>query len=119
MILLIAVDMIYRLTDPNDPGCLLWSDGAGAVVLEGGAQAFQHASGWGILAGGTFERQREGGNYSKTINADRLGAPTRETLARLAAGSANLFSCYRAKRKRQVRQTDSPGMVKTVRLSIT
>jgi 3-oxoacyl-[acyl-carrier-protein] synthase III len=28
--------MIHRLTDPNDPGCFLWSDGAGAAVLEGG-----------------------------------------------------------------------------------
>ena len=27
-----------------------------------------------------------------------------------------LFSCYRAKRTRKVRQTDSPGMVKTVSL---
>ena len=33
-ILVIAVDMIYWLTDPNDPGCFLWSDGAGAVVHE-------------------------------------------------------------------------------------
>ena len=33
-ILVIAVDMIHRLTDPNDPGCFLWSDGAGAVVHE-------------------------------------------------------------------------------------
>jgi 3-oxoacyl-[acyl-carrier-protein] synthase III len=64
-LLLVGVDMIHRLTDPNDPGCFLWSDGAGAVVLEGGTEAgflgaaFQadgaYASGWGILAGGTFE----------------------------------------------------------------
>ena len=27
--------MIHRLSDPNDPGCFLWSDGAGAAVLEG------------------------------------------------------------------------------------
>ena len=64
-ILVIGVDMIHRLTDPNDPGCFLWSDGAGAVVLEGGnphgfiGAAFQadgaYASSWGILAGGTFE----------------------------------------------------------------
>ena len=57
--------MIHRLTDPNDPGCFLWSDGAGAAVLEGGAlqgfvgAAFQaddaYASGWGIAAGGTSE----------------------------------------------------------------
>jgi 3-oxoacyl-[acyl-carrier-protein] synthase III len=92
-ILLIGVDMIHRLTDPNDPGCFLWSDGAGAAVLEGGAlqgfvgAAFQadgeYASGWGILAGGTFEpasidavktgrtqMRREGGNYPATVNED-------------------------------------------------
>jgi 3-oxoacyl-[acyl-carrier-protein] synthase-3 len=92
-ILLIGVDMIHRLTDPNDPGCFLWGDGAGAVVLEGGTEpgfigaAFQadgtYASGWGILAGGTFEpasleavkagrtqMRREGGNYPKTVNED-------------------------------------------------
>ena len=88
-VLLVAVDMIYRLCDPNDVGCFLWSDGAGAIVLEGGTEAgfigaaFQadgrYASGWGILAGGTFEPasieavkagrtqvRREGGNYPKT-----------------------------------------------------
>ena len=32
-ILVIGVDMIHRLTDPDDPGCFLWSDGAGAAVL--------------------------------------------------------------------------------------
>jgi 3-oxoacyl-[acyl-carrier-protein] synthase III len=92
-ILLIGVDMIHRLTDPNDAGCFLWSDGAGAAVLEGGAlqgfvgAAFQadgeYASGWGILAGGTFEpasidavktgrtqMRREGGNYPATVNED-------------------------------------------------
>ena len=85
-ILLIGVEMIHRLTDPNDPGCFLWSDGAGAVVLESGDEAgfigaaFQadgaYASGWGITAGGTVEpasiqaveagrtqMRREGGNY--------------------------------------------------------
>jgi 3-oxoacyl-[acyl-carrier-protein] synthase-3 len=35
-ILVVGVDMIHRLTDPNDPGCFLWGDGAGAAVLEGG-----------------------------------------------------------------------------------
>jgi 3-Oxoacyl-[acyl-carrier-protein (ACP)] synthase III len=35
-ILVVGVDMIHKLTDPNDPGCFLWSDGAGAAVLEGG-----------------------------------------------------------------------------------
>ena len=92
-ILVIGVDMIHRLTDPNDPGCFLWSDGAGAAVLEGGNQAgfigaaFQadgeYAAGWGIAAGGTFEpasveavkagrtqMRREKGNYPATVNED-------------------------------------------------
>jgi 3-oxoacyl-[acyl-carrier-protein] synthase-3 len=92
-ILVIAVDMIHRLTDPNDPGCFLWSDGAGAAVLEGGdlqgfiGAAFQadgaYASGWGIAAGGTVEpasvdavkdgrtqMRREKGNYPATVNED-------------------------------------------------
>ncbi len=92
-VLAIGVDMIHRLTDPNDPGCFLWSDGAGAAVLDGGSMqgfvgaAFQadgeYASGWGILAGGTFEpasidavkagrtlMRREGGNYPATVNED-------------------------------------------------
>ena len=92
-ILVIGVDMIHRLSDPNDPGCFLWSDGAGAAVLEGGDQAgfigaaFQadgeYASGWGIAAGGTFEpasveavkagrtqMRREKGNYPATVNED-------------------------------------------------
>ena len=92
-VLAIGVDIIHRLTDPNDPGCFLWSDGAGAVVLDGGSMqgfvgaAFQadgeYASGWGILAGGTFEpasidavkagrtlMRREGGNYPATVNED-------------------------------------------------
>ena len=64
-VLVVGVDMIHRLTDPNDPTCFLWGDGAGAVVLEGGdlegfvGAAFQadgaYASDWGIFAGGTFE----------------------------------------------------------------
>ena len=92
-VLAIGVDIIHRLTDPNDPGCFLWSDGAGAAVLDGGSMqgfvgaAFQadgeYASGWGILAGGTFEpasidavkagrtlMRREGGNYPATVNED-------------------------------------------------
>ena len=92
-ILVIGVDMIYRLSDPDDPGCFLWSDGAGAAVLEGGDQAgfigaaFQadgaFATGWGIAAGGTFEpasveaveagrtqMRREKGNYPASVNED-------------------------------------------------
>jgi 3-oxoacyl-[acyl-carrier-protein] synthase-3 len=71
----------------------LWSDGAGAVVLEGGnlqgfiGAAFQadgaYASGWAILAGGTFEpasidavkagctqMRREKGNYPPSVNEE-------------------------------------------------
>jgi 3-oxoacyl-[acyl-carrier-protein] synthase-3 len=92
-ILVVAVDMIHRLTDPGDPGSFLWSDGAGAAVLEGGdlqgfvGAAFQadgaYASGWGILAGGTFEpasvdavkagrtqMRRQKGNYPAHVNED-------------------------------------------------
>src|ERR1700730_10521106 len=92
-ILVIGVDMIHRLTDPDDPGCFLWSDGAGAAVLEGGnlqgfvGAAFQadgeYASGWGIAAGGTFEpasveavkagrtqMRREKGNYPARVNEE-------------------------------------------------
>src|SRR6476661_2393761 len=92
-ILVVGVDMIHKLTDPSDPGCFLWSDGAGAAVLEGGnhpgfiGAAFQadgaYASGWDILAGGTFEpanvdavkdgrtmMRREAGNYRASVNED-------------------------------------------------
>ena len=92
-IFVIAVDIIHRLSDPNDPGCFLWSDGAGAAVLEGGSlqgfigATFQadgtYASGWGIAAGGTCEpasidavkagrtqMRREKGNYPATVNED-------------------------------------------------
>jgi 3-oxoacyl-[acyl-carrier-protein] synthase III len=92
-ILVVGVDMIHRLSDPDDPGCFLWSDGAGAAVLEGGDQAgfigaaFQadgeYASGWGIAAGGTVEpasveaveagrtqMRREKGNYPASVNED-------------------------------------------------
>jgi 3-oxoacyl-[acyl-carrier-protein] synthase III len=60
-ILVVAVDIIHRLTDTNDPGCFLWSDGAGAVILQSASfQGFigaavqadsAYASGWRILAG--------------------------------------------------------------------
>ena len=92
-ILVVGVDMIHKLTDPSDPGCFLWSDGAGAAVLEGGnhpgfiGAAFQadgaYASGWGILAGGTFEpasiesvkagrtqMRRAAGNYPVSVNEE-------------------------------------------------
>src|ERR1700722_19441535 len=29
-VLVVGVDMIHRLSDPTDPGCFLWGDGAGA-----------------------------------------------------------------------------------------
>jgi 3-oxoacyl-[acyl-carrier-protein] synthase-3 len=92
-VLVAAVDMIHRLSDPNDPGIFLWGDGAGAVVMEPGDQegfigaALQadgaYAFGWGIAAGGTFEpttidsvkagrtqMRREGGNYPASVNED-------------------------------------------------
>lgn len=62
---MIGVYLMDKLSDPNDPDCFFYGDGAGAAVLEGGDQqgfvgaAFQadgaYASAWGIYAGGTFE----------------------------------------------------------------
>ena len=101
--------MIHRLTDPNDPGCFLWSDGAGAAVLEGGdlqgfiGAAFQadgaYASGWGIAAEGTVEpasvdavkagrtqMRREKGNFrrrsTKTVGRVYSSAPPPKTASR-------------------------------------
>ncbi len=64
-VLVIGVYLMHRLSDPNDPVCFFYGDGAGAAVLEGGnlqgfvGAAFQadgaYASYWGIFAGGTFE----------------------------------------------------------------
>ncbi|MGA2312278.1 MAG: ketoacyl-ACP synthase III [Xanthobacteraceae bacterium] len=64
-VLVIGVYLMHRLSDPNDPICFFYGDGAGAAVLEGGnmqgfvGAAFQadgsFASNWGIFAGGTFE----------------------------------------------------------------
>ena len=34
-ILVVGANMIHKLADPNDPGCFLWSDGAGAAVHGG------------------------------------------------------------------------------------
>jgi 3-oxoacyl-[acyl-carrier-protein] synthase III len=68
-ILVIGVYMMHKLSDPNDPICFFYGDGAGAAVLEGGnlqgfiGAAFQadgsYASNWGIFAGGTFEPASE------------------------------------------------------------
>jgi 3-oxoacyl-[acyl-carrier-protein] synthase-3 len=92
-VLLVGVDMIHRLSDPNDPGIFFWGDGAGAAVMEGGDRegfigaALQadgtYAFGWGIAAGGTFEpasidavkggrtqMRREAGNYPASVNED-------------------------------------------------
>jgi 3-oxoacyl-[acyl-carrier-protein] synthase-3 len=92
-VLVIGVDMIHRLSDPTDPGCFLWGDGAGAAVMEAGNRegfigaAFQadgtYAFGWGIAAGGTVEpasidavkggrtqMRRESGNYPASVNED-------------------------------------------------
>ena len=64
-VLVIGVYMMHKLSDPNDPVCFFYGDGACAAVLEGGnlqgfvGAAFQadgtYASYWGIFAGGTFE----------------------------------------------------------------
>ena len=64
-VLVIGVYMMHRLSDPNDPICFFYGDGAGAAVLEAGnlqgfvGAAFKadgaYASYWGIFAGGTFE----------------------------------------------------------------
>lgn len=64
-ILVIGVYLMHRLSDPEDPLCLFYGDGAGAAVLECGdlqgfvGAAFQadggYASYWGIFAGGTLE----------------------------------------------------------------
>jgi 3-oxoacyl-[acyl-carrier-protein] synthase-3 len=92
-LLLVGVDMVHRLSAPDDAGRFLWSDGAGAVVMESAdragfiGSAFQadgsYASGWGILAGGTFEpasveavnagrtqMRRSAGNYPASVNED-------------------------------------------------
>ena len=65
IVLVIGVYLMHRLSDPNDPSCFLYGDGAGAAVLETGNEkgfigaAFQadgaYASYWGIFAGGTAE----------------------------------------------------------------
>jgi 3-oxoacyl-[acyl-carrier-protein] synthase III len=64
-VLVIGVYLMHRLSDPNDPVCFFYGDGAGAAVVEGGdaqgfvGSAFQadgaYASYWGIFAGGTVE----------------------------------------------------------------
>jgi 3-oxoacyl-[acyl-carrier-protein] synthase III len=64
-ILVIGVYLMHRLSDPTDPVCFFYGDGAGAAVLEGGdAQGFvgaafkadgSYAPYWGIFAGGTAE----------------------------------------------------------------
>ena len=92
-VLVVGVDMIYRLSDPTDPGIFFWGDGAGAAVMEAGDRAGfigaalqadgTYAFGWGIAAGGTFEpasidavkcgrtqMRREAGNYPASVNED-------------------------------------------------
>ena len=64
-VLVIGVYLMHRLSDPNDPVCFFYGDGAGAAVLEGGdmqgsvGAAFKadgsYAPYWGIFAGGTAE----------------------------------------------------------------
>jgi 3-oxoacyl-[acyl-carrier-protein] synthase-3 len=64
-VLVIGVYMMHRLSDPNDPICFFYGDGAAAAVVQGGdkpgfvGSAFladgAYASYWGIFSGGTFE----------------------------------------------------------------
>lgn len=68
-VLVVGVYMMHRLSDPNDPTCFFYGDGAGAAVLEGGTmQGFvgasfkadgSYAQYWGIFAGGTVEPASE------------------------------------------------------------
>ena len=75
-VLLVGVDMIHRLTDPNDPGCFLWSGGAGAAVLEGGSRRALSAPLFRPMA-----PTRQGGAFSPTAPSNR---PT-STVLRTAA----------------------------------
>jgi 3-oxoacyl-[acyl-carrier-protein] synthase-3 len=64
-VLIIGVYMMHRLSDPNDPVCFFYGDGAGAAVLAPGesqgfvGSAFRadgtYAEYWGIFSGGTHE----------------------------------------------------------------
>jgi 3-oxoacyl-[acyl-carrier-protein] synthase-3 len=64
-VLVVGVYMMHRLSDPNDPVCFFYGDGAGAAVLRAGSlqgfvgAAFRadgaYAKNWGIFAGGTVE----------------------------------------------------------------
>lgn len=64
-VLVIGVYLMHKLADPDDPMVFFYGDGAGAAVLEAGAEpgflaAVAQADGsyarhWGIFAGGTAE----------------------------------------------------------------
>ncbi|MCG8457818.1 MAG: hypothetical protein MI919_16200, partial [Holophagales bacterium] len=64
-VLVVGVYLMHRLADPEDPAIFFYGDGAGAAVLEPGAEpgfvtAAARADGayarrWGIFAGGTAE----------------------------------------------------------------
>ncbi len=68
-VLVVAVYMMRKLADPNDPLIFFYGDGAGAVVLTAGSmQGFigtalladgAYHSHWGIYSGGTFEPASE------------------------------------------------------------
>ena len=64
-VLVVGAYMMRKLSDPNDPVCFFYGDGAGAAVLTSGslqgfigaamqADGAYHAH-WGIYSGGTFE----------------------------------------------------------------
>lgn len=64
-VLVIGAYMMHKLSDPNDPMCFFYGDGAGAAVLQPSkvpgllASAFRadgsYSKHWGILSGGTAE----------------------------------------------------------------
>ena len=64
-VLVIGAYMMHKLSDPNDPMCFFYGDGAGAAVLQPSttpgllASAFRadgsYSKHWGIMSGGTAE----------------------------------------------------------------
>jgi 3-oxoacyl-[acyl-carrier-protein] synthase-3 len=64
-VLVIGAYMMHKLSDPDDPMCFFYGDGAGAAVLQPSptpglmASAFRadgsYAKHWGIMSGGTVE----------------------------------------------------------------
>jgi len=74
-ILLVGVDMIHRLTDKNDPGCFLWSDGAGAAVLEAATSRALSAQ----LFSPTAPLRPAGASSPAAPSSRRMSTPSRIT----------------------------------------